>query len=97
MLSQANQEAMSFKPVKILTFFPSQDIGEIAKAHSKDLPRMIRYLIGGLGSVNDSSELVSYLLFAPDFCRELIELGYKDCLSQVEEIESFLTLSSPAK
>lgn len=45
---------------------------------SSKLPRRIRYPLKGLGSMEDASEIISYLLFDPSFCTQLIELGFAD-------------------
>jgi NTE family protein len=47
----------------------------------------------GLGAFNrNGSNLVSYLLFEKPFCRELIDLGYKDAMHRKEEILRFLDM-----
>lgn len=68
---------------------PSEDIGNIAISHQKKLPYIVRYLIAGLGSIEEASELISYLFFEPEYCATLIDLGYKDALKQKEMIEAF--------
>ena len=55
------------------------------------MPRVIRYLLKGLGPLEDAAEIISYLLFEPEFCTALIDVGYKDGISQSAEIEAFLT------
>jgi NTE family protein len=81
---------LNFKPVDYIWVHPSEDIGQIAASMSSRLPRVIRYLLKGLGPIEDASEIVSYLLFEPDFCKKLIEIGYKDGMSQKEKISQFL-------
>ena len=41
---------------------------------------------------NAESSLLSYLIFEKEFCKELIDLGYKDGLARQEEIRSFLSI-----
>lgn len=79
------------RPIEALYLHPSKDLGEIAKNSSSDLPGVIRFLIGGLGNPTESSELLSYLLFEPIFCSQLVELGYQDTLARQADIEEFLT------
>lgn len=69
---------------------PSQDIGELAGELFHRLPRVIRYLVSGLGSSREASELTSYLLFDPDFCGQLVRMGYEDTLKAKDEVEAFL-------
>jgi len=38
----------------------------------------------------DGGTLVSYLLFEQDYCRALIDLGYKDTMARREEVAHFL-------
>ena len=80
---------LNFKPVSYVSIHPSQDIGAIAARMSSRLPRIVRYLLKGLGPLDDASELISYLLFEPDFCQKLIEMGYQDGQKQKEHIENF--------
>ncbi len=79
------------RPIDALYLQPSKDLGEIAKNTSYDLPRVIRFLINGLGNPTESSEVLSYLLFEPAFCSQLVDLGYQDTLKRQTEIEEFLT------
>ena len=53
------------------------------------LPRLIRMTISTLGSLDEASEILSYLLFEPNFCRKLIEMGYNDAIDSKKQIEEF--------
>lgn len=77
---------ISYKKIDYLWIAPSQDIGEIAASKSSRLPRVIRYLLKGLGSLEDASEIISYLLFDSSFCSQLIEIGYEDGMKKEKEI-----------
>lgn len=83
---QDHHSQLAYKPIEFAWISPSVDIGEIATSKSSRLPRIIRYLIKGLGSLEDASEIVSYLLFDPVFCSLLIEVGYEDGMKQKDEI-----------
>lgn len=83
---EAHQKALNFKKVDYVWISPSQDIGAIAASLSTKLPRIIRYLLKGLGPLEDASEIISYLLFEPSFCQKLIEIGYEDGLRQKDEL-----------
>ncbi len=82
----AIQEKLPYKPVKYVWISPSRDIGEMAFKKSNKLPRMIRYLLKGLGSLEEASEIISYLLFEGEFCKEIIELGYDDAMAAEKEV-----------
>lgn len=85
---------LSLRPIDYLWIRPSRDIGHLAGELFERLPRVIRYLMSGLGSSKEASELTSYLLFDPDFCGQLVHLGYEDGLNSREEIVRFLNASS---
>lgn len=86
----AQNSNQGFQKISLLYLQPSEDIAEIARQQKHELPRMIRFLIGGLGSTSESAEMISYLLFEPEFCSTLVDLGIRDCHSRKEEILSFL-------
>jgi NTE family protein len=80
---------LPLKPIDYLWLQPSEDIGILSRNYFNKLPRIIRYLVSGLGTATDASEIISYLLFEPDFCQYLMKMGYRDCLSRQTEIETF--------
>jgi hypothetical protein len=55
------------------------------------VPRVIRYLMRGLGSEAAITELTSYLLFDPVFCGRLVDLGRRDVAANEEELRNFFT------
>lgn len=81
-----NSPNLSYKKLDFVFISPSRDIGALASKHMSKVPRIIRYLIKGLGSLDDANELVSYLLFESPFCSELIEMGFQDALDEREKI-----------
>lgn len=84
---------VGFKKIPALCISPSQDLGEIARHHAHHLPRLIRMTISAFGSLDEASELLSYLLFDPAFCKKLLEMGYNDALNSREQIENFFEKS----
>lgn len=90
-LPEDYQGKMNFKKVDCCWIHPSFDIGQLAYDHSRKLPRFIRYLLRGLGPNEDAKELISYLLFDPEFCQKLIISGYEDGMKQKDKIEQMLT------
>lgn len=77
------------KVIPALCISPSQDIGELARQHAHHLPRLIRMTISAFGTLDEASEIMSYLLFQPDFCKALINMGYKDAMDSKEQIVDF--------
>lgn len=77
---------ISVRPVEHIWISPSRDITEIAADKVHQLPGMIRYLLKGLGPLQDTSEIASFLLFESSYCSKLIELGFDDAMKQKEKI-----------
>lgn len=91
LIPNATRTSMQLRKIEYLWIRPSQDIGKIAAGLYHKLPSVIRYLVSGLGSQKEASELTSYLLFDPEFCGELSKLGREDALSNREAITKFFT------
>lgn len=76
--------------IDFLYMQPSQDLGAFAADHFNKLPDMLRYLISGLGSREEASELISYLFFEAEYTRFLAKLGREDALRDRDRIEAML-------
>lgn len=79
-------------PTETLIISPSEELNVISEHYIHTLPKNIRILLkatGGSISQNASSA-ASYLLFTPEYCRALIELGYKDAMWEKDRIQAFL-------
>lgn len=90
LLAPDEAEKTPLKTIEILTIRPSADVREIARKHARHLPWMIRVLLKSTGSWGGNWQLPSYLMFEPHFCRDLIELGYRDTLAMKQQICTFL-------
>lgn len=78
--------------IKLLVLRPSQDLGKLSSRFEARLPKSFRFLTRGLGTKEtDSPDVLSLILFQPDYLRALMELGEEDALARVGEIEDFLT------
>jgi NTE family protein len=79
------------RPISILLLRPSQDLGPIAASCVNALPRVLRFLVGGLGGLNRGGvDFLSYLMFEPPYTGRLFDLGRQDALAQWGRIEAFL-------
>ncbi|HVS27000.1 MAG TPA: patatin-like phospholipase family protein [Burkholderiales bacterium] len=91
------KSGLSLRHVDVLVISPSESIESIAQKHVRALPRSIRFLLHGVGATRRSgANLLSYLLFEKPFCRELIDLGYKDAMGRKQEILEFLREAATA-
>lgn len=77
--------------IKLLVLRPSQDLGKLSSQFEARLPKSIRFLTRGLGTKEtDSPDVLSLILFQPDYLRALMELGEEDALARVDEMGDFL-------
>lgn len=90
LLPPERRSASPLHPVDYLHIRPSVDLGALAAEKFDKLPETLKFLIGGLGSRKDASELASYLFFEPDYCRPLVEIGKSDALRQESAIARLL-------
>jgi NTE family protein len=81
---------LPLKPIDFIWLHPSEDIGKLAQIETRQLPRVIRFLMKGLGPLSEASGIASYLLFDPVFCGQLIDMGYNDTIKRRSEVEDFL-------
>jgi NTE family protein len=84
------------RKVPTLVLRPSSDLGALAADQYDRFPRMLRYLLKGIGATGETgSDLLSYLAFEPDYVGRLMELGYHDAVDRRDEIEAFLEHEAP--
>jgi NTE family protein len=89
--SGLHPRGLGLKPVEVLVISPSQPLDQIAARHRHELPKAMRFFLRGPGATRASGAgVLSYLLFEPGYCNELIELGYQDAMAQKVALCRFL-------
>ncbi len=79
------------RPVDLVTVRPSQDLGKLAAEFEPRLPLLFRHLTRSLGSRETvSPDLLSLLMFQPEYTSRLIEMGEADAEAKVDEIRALL-------
>lgn len=99
LIPEEAREHANLRHVDVLVVSPSQPIEKIAERYIHGLPWTIRLLMSLIGVVRrgGGANLLSYLLSETEFCRALIDLGYKDALARKDEILGFLNPPPPSK
>jgi NTE family protein len=81
---------LPYRPIEVLLFLPSQPLEALALQHVHQMPRPVQSLLSGLGATEQAGAgLASYLLFEPQYCQALIELGVRDALAQKSAVLKF--------
>jgi NTE family protein len=79
------------RPLDMLVLQPSEDLGKLAAAYQDELPRGLAFLTRGLGSHETrSSDLLSLLLFHPDYLQRLIAIGERDAEAAHDRLAEIL-------
>jgi NTE family protein len=77
--------------VRSLVVSPSEDLALVAQRFAHRMPRLVRYLLDGLGTPDaQSADMMSYLLFDSSYTRTLVQIGYRDADERIDEIEAFI-------
>ncbi|WP_347356418.1 patatin-like phospholipase family protein [Bdellovibrio sp.] len=85
-LTEKELGLISVRKIEHLWISPSRDLSEIASDKTQSLPPMIRYLLRGLGTLHEASEIASFLLFEKSYSERLLEIGYEDGMREKEQI-----------
>ena len=88
-LPEEDREGM--RVVDLLIQRPSRDLGRLARYYEPRLPGTFRFLTRNWGTRQTASpDILSMLMFQPDYIRRLIELGESDAEMRAEEIDAFV-------
>ena len=70
---------------------PAQDIGRLAANYEVRLPRVFRHLLRSAGSRETKSpDLLSLLMFDPEYLKALMAIGEADAEARADDIEAVL-------
>jgi NTE family protein len=94
-MPEAQRDGMRL--IDLLVVRPSMDLGQLATEYEPRLPGAFRFLTRGLGTRETrDSDLLSMIMFEPDYLMRLIRLGEEDAEARAEEIATFLGETAPA-
>ncbi len=83
----------NLRPVVLAIIRPSEDLGRLAGRFEARLPRPFRFMTRGLGTRQTASpDLLSMLMFQPDYVRALIECGERDAENNRQRLARILAL-----
>lgn len=86
-----NQQIGALRPVDVMVIRPSADLGHLADEFEPALPGAFRFLTRRLGTKKArSQDLLSTVMFQPDYIKRLIELGEADAEAQADEFAAFI-------
>lgn len=97
-LKQSSNGTQEMRPLRTLLIAPSTDLAWVAAEHRTAMPYLISYFVNSLGrDAASCSDLMSYLLFTPEYTNALIDIGYHDADERIDEIEEFIYSSESRK
>ncbi len=92
---EVRQEAgLPLRIVYNLVVSPTEPLDKIAGRKIRDLPASLRFILRNTGATasGGGASAASYLLFSHSFISELIALGYRDTMWDIEKIKPFFGL-----
>jgi len=85
------EDREGMKPIDLLVLRPSVDLGKLAGEYEHRLPRNVKLLTRALGArESESPDVLSMLMFEPEYTRRIIDIGEADVDARVDEIREFL-------
>lgn len=88
--SERSQEKR-LRPIESLIISPSKALDKIAGRKVRYLPGSLKLFFRSTGATasGGGSAAASYLLFCPEYCQELMALGYQDAMWEKNKIQEF--------
>lgn len=88
-------QRQGYRVVDLVVVRPSQDLGKLVGMYEPRLPRGFRFLTRSLGTRETSSpDVLSLLMFQPDYLTRLIEIGEADAEARLSEIAALVEARS---
>jgi NTE family protein len=82
--------------VDMVLIRPSKDLGRLAREFEPKLPHLFRHLVRSAGARETRSpDLLSLLMFQPDYLKTLIDIGEADAEAQAGPIAALLRAEPP--
>jgi NTE family protein len=89
--NQPEENRNGLRHIDLFVVRPSQDLGRLANEYEADLPKAFRFLTRGLGTRETrSNDMLSLVMFQPDYVKRLIEMGETDARTRLPELRAFL-------
>jgi NTE family protein len=80
------------REIDVLILRPSMDLGRLSREYEPRLPKALRFMTRGLGTRRtNSSDILSLLMFQPDYLQRVMDLGEADAAANGEAIAHFLS------
>ena len=88
---QTEETRHGLRHIDLFVVRPSQDLGRLANEYEADLPRAFRFLTRGMGTRESrSNDILSLVMFQPDYVKRLIDMGENDARARLPELKGFL-------
>lgn len=88
---QTEEKRHGLRHIDLFVVRPSQDLGRLANEYEADLPRAFRFLTRGMGTRETrSNDMLSLVMFQPDYVKRLIDMGENDARARLPELKGFL-------
>ena len=94
LMTEAQRAESGLRIVQAIQINPSEDLRSIAARHLHRIPASVRTLLRGVGAWGPG-RLPSYLLFEAEYCRELMDLGYRDGTAARDRVRALLAAPEP--
>ena len=79
--------------IDLVLIRPSQDIGRLAGEFERYLPGPLRHMLAGIGSREPSSaDLLSLLMFQPEYVTRLMDIGEADMEARAADVASLVSM-----